>query len=494
MTMEPLPTTALVANQPVAAQVVAPEPAPLDDEKGRTHGLSLIFWLLEQRLLTLLGIPTAIAGLLVLVTGGGAVTFVLTWLAVPLCAIVLPLLWLVYRSHQHDAGAAGWEPYLAWRDPNDAARWTGRKIPMEVLYEAYLSERLDIVQDVYEVLLRRNQLFRFCFTWGDVKFYFQKFLGQNLAHDRESDRGEIVPVYDRGNDFYNWFLGDTMVYTSGIFRDPEESLEVGQERKLDTVCKYVQMKPGDHHLDIGCGWGPLVTHAASRYGTHSTGITLAKEQADWARKRAQAAGVGDRVQLIVDDYRNLPAQRYDKITCLEMAEHVGIKNFQAFLLQVRSMLKDDGIFYLQIAGLRRAWQYEDLVWGLFMAKYIFPAADASCPLGFVVSQAERAGFEVHRVENCGVHYSVTIQKWYENWKRNEQAIVAKYGQRWFRMWMMFLAWSTLIAAQGSSTVFMITLAKNLKNDKASVGPDEARSVAYSRKQRWIGKNPIATQL
>ena len=148
--------------------------------------------------------------------------------------------------------------------------------------------------------------------------------------------------------------------------------------------------------------------------------------------------MADKVNVIVDDYRNLPAEKFDKITCLEMAEHVGIKNFQKFLLQVRSMLKDDGIFYLQIAGLRRAWQYEDLVWGLFMAKYIFPGADASCPLGFVVSQAERAGFEVHRVENCGVHYSVTIHKWYENWKRNEAAIVAKYGQRWYRMWMMFL--------------------------------------------------------
>ena len=158
-----------------------------------------------------------------------------------------------------------------------------------------------------------------------------------------------------------------------------------------------------------------------------------------------------------------------------MAEHVGIKNFQKFLLQVRSMLKDDGIFYLQIAGLRRSWQFEDLVWGLFMAKYIFPGADASCPLGFVVSQAERAGFEVHRVENCGVHYSLTIHKWYENWKSNEAVIVAKYGQHWFRMWMMFLAWSAIIGAQGSSTVFMVTLSKNIKNDKSPVSPEEAQA-------------------
>jgi cyclopropane fatty-acyl-phospholipid synthase-like methyltransferase len=326
-----------------------------------------------------------------------------------------------------------------------------------------------------------------------VKFYFKQFLRQNVTHSVESDHGDIAHVYNRGNDFYNWFLGDTMLYTSAIFRDRNESLEDAQRRKLETVCKYVQMKPGDKHLDIGCGWGTLLVHAASQHGTLSTGITLAQEQADWGLRAAQQAGVADRVRVIVDDYRNLPSEKFDKITCLEMAEHVGIKNFQKFLLQVRSMLKDDGIFYLQIAGLRRSWQYEDLVWGLFMAKYIFPGADASCPLGFVVSQAERAGFEVHRVENCGTHYAVTIHKWYENWKRNEQAIVAKYGQRWYRLWLMFLSWSIIIGGQGSSTVFMITLTKNIKNDKSTVSPAEAADVAFSREKRWIGPDPVATQ-
>ena len=157
------------------------------------------------------------------------------------------------------------------------------------------------------------------------------------------------------------------------------------------------------------------------------------------------------------------------------------------------MLKDDGIFYLQIAGLRRPWQFEDLVWGLFMAKYIFPGADASCPLGFVVSQAERAGFEVHRVENTGTHYAVTIYKWYQNWQRNEAEIVAKYGMRWYRLWLMFLGWSILIGGQGSSALFMITLTKNTKNDKSTVGADEAKGVPFSRQDRWIGPKPVATQ-
>jgi cyclopropane fatty-acyl-phospholipid synthase-like methyltransferase len=491
--MDRLPPPALAVGQAIAAHRSGPQLASEPSARGGSHGLSLVFWLLEKSWWTRASIVLVIAGAATLAVHGSLGLFALLSGALPVAALLLWAGLLVFFSHRHDAGTASWEPYLSWRDPRDAERWRGKKIPMETLYEAYLAEKLDFKHDLYEVMLHRNGLFRFCFTWGDVKFYFNKFLRQTTAHDLSSDREDIAPVYDRGNDFYNWFLGETMIYTSGIFRSPEESLEVAQERKLETVCKYVQMQPGDRHLDIGCGWGTLLTYAATHHGTRGTGITLAKEQAQWARETARAAGVADRVEVIVDDYRNLPAQRFDKITCLEMAEHVGIKNFQKFLLQVRGMLEDDGIFYLQIAGLRRAWQYEDLVWGLFMGKYIFPGADASCPLGFVVSQAERAGFEVHRVENCGVHYSVTIRKWYENWLLNREAIVAKYGERWFRMWSMFLSWSTLIGAQGSSTVFMITLTKNTKNDKSSVATDEAKNVPYSRSERWIGPDPVGTQ-
>jgi sphingolipid C9-methyltransferase len=480
-----------------AAQLRA-RPASQHNETGRTHGMPFIFWLLEQSKLLLVATPTLIAALALGVSGfgftpAGAIVFVAAFVAVPIFGVILPLMYLVYRSHRADGAAADWSAFFAFKEPSEGRRWAGKKIPMEIFYEAYMAEKIDFKQDVYEVMLRRNQLFAFSFTWGDVKFYFREFLGQNVTHSQASDKGDIAHVYDRGNDFYNWFLGESMTYTSGIFRDPEETLEAAQERKLETVCRYVQMKPGDKHLDIGCGWGPMITYAAQHYGTYSTGITLAKEQAAWATERAAKAGVSDKVRIIVDDYRNLPSEKFDKITCLEMAEHVGIKNFQKFLLQVRSMLKDDGIFYLQIAGLRRSWQFEDLVWGLFMAKYIFPGADASCPLGFVTSQAERAGFEIHRVENCGVHYAVTIYKWYQNWKKNEAAIVEKYGQRWFRMWMMFLSWSVLIGGQGSSTVFMVTMSKNIKNDKTTVSPDEAKQVAYSRRDRWIGQNPVATQ-
>lgn len=488
--MQPNPS---VVDAPAITHPVPESIKHTSEKGGRTHGMPFIFWLLEQPVWLLASVPLALGFAAWAATGGSWVAFGATAVGTPLVLVGLPLVALIWGSYRTTDNRADWEPYLSFKDPKVAEQWRGKKIPMEVVYEHFMAERADFKRDVLEVFLKRNQLFRFCFTWGDIRFYFREFLKQNLTHSRKSDEGDIAHVYNRGNDFYHWFLGDSMTYTSGVFHDPNETLEAAQERKLGLVCDYVQMKPGDRHLDIGCGWGPLITYAAEKRGSHSTGITLAQEQADWARERAIKAGCSERVEILVDDYRNLPRRKYDKITCLEMAEHVGIKNFQRFLLQVKDMLEDDGIFYLQIAGLRRAWQYEDLVWGLFMAKYIFPGADASCPLGFVVSQAERAGFEVHRVENCGVHYSVTIRKWYENWMRNREAVIAKYGQRWFRMWQVFLGWSVLIGGQGSSTVFMITLTKNHKNDKSTVGADEAQHVPFSRQDRWIGRKPVGTQ-
>ena len=173
--------------------------------------------------------------------------------------------------------------------------------------------------------------------------------------------------------------------------------------------------------------------------------------------------VGDKANFLCMDYRDIPSEKYDKITCLEMAEHVGIKLFPNFLEQVYDMLEDDGIFYLQIAGLRRAWQWEDFMWAFFMDTYIFPGADASLPLTFPVSQLENAGFEVQAVETVGCHYSETIHRWYNNWEKpqHKEAMISKYGTRLYRIWEIFLSWSTIIARQGNSTCYQIVAHKNM---------------------------------
>ena len=134
------------------------------------------------------------------------------------------------------------------------------------------------------------------------------------------------------------------------------------------------------------------------------------------------------------DYRDIPKLRYDKVVSLEMAEHVGVRNFGAFCKQVYDLLDDDGVFVFQLSGLRKSWQFEDLVWGLtLMSKYVFPGADASTPLGFYVDRIESAGFEVKSIDTIGVHYSATLWRWYRNWLGNREKVEAKYGGRWFRV-------------------------------------------------------------
>eukprot|EP00045_Choanoeca_perplexa_P007156 m.63135 g.63135 ORF g.63135 m.63135 type:complete len:468 (+) comp13957_c0_seq1:65-1468(+) len=457
-----------------------------------THGPTIIFMLLEQKFGVLLAVPILVALFATLLLQQGILFFLLTTLLLPVITI-LGLLGKLYASSWSGQNEpSNWHEYVTVHDEAFLKRWQGKKVPINIFYEAYMDQKLDVNGDVLDLFMERNNLFRFSFTFEHIWFYVTTFLKQNLGHSLAQDASEIQPVYNRGNDFYEFFLGKYMKYSSGIFRDPDGDLDEAQERMLDLVCQQTQMKPGMKHFDFGCGWGSLVVHAAEKFGTDSRGITLASEQAEYTRAQAKAHGVANKVHIDVMDYRHVDTSvKYDVITCLEMSEHVGIRNYQKFMQQVKFMLKEDGVFYLQIAGLRRAWQYEDLVWGLYMGKYIFPGADASCPLSFPVSQLERAGFEIHRVENTGVHYSLTIKAWYYNWKENREAIVESYGEWWFRLWMIFLAWSTVIAAQGSSTVYMITSTKNHKNDARSV--KDPNNAAIDRIGKWVGNDPIAMQ-
>lgn len=234
-----------------------------------------------------------------------------------------------------------------------------------------------------------------------------------------------------------------MIYTSGIISDinTEETLEQLQDNKMAIVCEKVALKPGEKLLDIGCGWGTLAKYASVNYGAKATGITLGRNQTAWGNNGLRKAGIpAEQSNILCMDYRDIPVPEggYEKITCLEMAEHVGIRHIVGFLKQVNEMMDDDGIFYIQVAGLRKPWQYEDLIWGLFMNKYIFPGADASTPLGNYVGWLESAGFEVKHIDTVGVHYSATLWRWYRNWQANSEKVVAKYGKRWFRVCCVFI--------------------------------------------------------
>lgn len=150
-------------------------------------------------------------------------------------------------------------------------------------------------------------------------------------------------------------------------------------------------------------------------------------------------------RILCMDYRDIPKEKgyFTKISCLEMAEHVGIRRYPTFLKEVHSLLADDGVMVFQVAGIRTNWQFEDLNWGIFMNKYVFRGADASLPLAWVIAQLQSANFEIKSVDVLGVHYSATIHRWYLNWKSNKEKVIAAYGQRWYRIWEFFLAYSIM---------------------------------------------------
>lgn len=336
----------------------------------------------------------------------------------------------------------------------------GSKTPITDFIEDYMNGRVDVTVDVRQLMKNRTDYFSYEIVGHHVGFVINKFIPQLAIHSKKQDERIVRDHYDRRNDFFKGFLGERMIYTSAFFKNGNEGLTEAQDNKMNLVSQKIQLKQGERLLDIGCGWGTLVAHTAKYFGTDSTGISIAQAGVDYGNEQIKAWGVEDRARCIRMDYRAIPQDKYDKITCLEMAEHVGVKYFQRFMNQIYGLLKDDGLFYLQIAGLKAGVHKESLIWGAFMNEYIFPGADASMPLSFVVARLERAGFEIHSVENVGIHYSRTIQQWYDNWMANRDAVFTEYGQWWYRCWEIFLGWSVDIAKQGNSTAFQIVCNKN----------------------------------
>jgi len=359
--------------------------------------------------------------------------------------------------------------FVEVKDASLKSRYAGDKVAVGHFIEDYMHQRIDLKRDFKDVMKHKNDIFTYNFVGHHYKFFLTRFIPEVLIHSQKQDERIIRSHYDDKNDLFNWFLGPRMIYTSCYFRDENESLEKAQDNKMDLIAHKMQLKPGETLLDIGCGWGTLVTHMAKHYGVDATGVTIAEAGAKWARTLIEENGVGEKARILRMDYRDIPKKKYNKISCLEMAEHVGVKNFRKFMKQCYDMLEDDGIFYIQIACLRERESVfygpnqEDIVWGLFMNEYIFSGADASMPVSWDLVQIEKAGFEVHSIENIGIHYSKTIDYWYHNWMSNKEKVLAKYGEYIFRQYQIFLGWSVEIAKQGSSTAYQITCYKNVNH-------------------------------
>ncbi|WP_405713362.1 MULTISPECIES: class I SAM-dependent methyltransferase [unclassified Streptomyces] len=260
-------------------------------------------------------------------------------------------------------------------------------------------------------------------------------------HTRSRDKEAISHHYDVGNDFYELVLGPSMVYSCAYWENGG-SLEDAQRDKLDLVCRKLALKEGDRLLDVGCGWGSMAIHAAREYGARVTGVTLSVEQAAFARKRIAQEGLTDRIEIRVQDYRDVRDGPYDAISSIGMAEHVGSVRFREYADDLHALLKPGGrLLNHQIARRpekdESAYHVDD-----FIDAYVFPDGELA-PVGRTVATLEEAGFEARDVETLREHYALTLRRWVANLEEHWDRAVRMTSPGRARVWRLYMAASAL---------------------------------------------------
>jgi cyclopropane-fatty-acyl-phospholipid synthase len=268
-------------------------------------------------------------------------------------------------------------------------------------------------------------------------------------HSRTRDAAAIAHHYDVGNDFYALVLGPSMVYSCAVWASPETGLDAAQAAKLDLVCRKLGLAPGSRLLDVGCGWGSMAIHAAQHYGATVVGITLSEEQARMARKRVAEAGLTDKVDIRVQDYRAVDDGPFDAISSIGMAEHVGRAQMPRYVAQLTELLRPGG----RLLNHAIAWNAGEATWDpdTFIARYVFPDGEL-LGLGEMVGLLEAGGLEVLDVEALRRHYALTLRAWVELLERNWDAAVALTTEGRARVWRLYMAASALTFESGNMGV------------------------------------------
>jgi cyclopropane-fatty-acyl-phospholipid synthase len=325
---------------------------------------------------------------------------------------------------------------------------------------AYVSGDLDLEGDVYVVLDLRDHL-------PDVKLHpaqlieFTRFLGvRNLKplppppeearlhgrrHTRARDRAAISHHYDLSNDFYRLILGPSMTYSCAVFTDDDTTLEQAQANKYELVSRKLDLQPGMRMLDVGCGWGGMVLHAAEQHGAEAVGVTVSSRQVELAAKRVAEAGLVDSVEIRNQDYRDVRDGPFDAISSIGMFEHVGEAKLAEYfsrlydLLPPGGRLLNHGISRPPVNGrLGRA----RLNGHGFIDRYVFPDGELH-EVGTVVSVIQKAGFEVRHVESLREHYALTLRHWVTNLEDNWDEAVSQVGPARARIWRLYMAGSAV---------------------------------------------------
>ncbi|MGQ4385028.1 class I SAM-dependent methyltransferase [Streptomyces sp. SAS_270] len=261
-------------------------------------------------------------------------------------------------------------------------------------------------------------------------------------HTKRSDQRAISHHYDVGNDFYELVLGPSMVYSCAYWSAPDSTLQDAQRDKLELVCRKLALTPGQRLLDVGCGWGSLAVHAAREHGVSVVGVTLSQEQAAYARKQVADEGLTDRVEIRVQDYRDVTDGPYDAISSIGMAEHVGAERYLEYAEVLGRLLKPGGrLLNHQIA---RRPQRDESTYAIdeFIDAYVFPDGELA-PVGTTVTQLERAGFEVRDVEALREHYALTLRQWVANLEAQWPRAVRLTSPGRARVWRLYMAASAL---------------------------------------------------
>jgi cyclopropane-fatty-acyl-phospholipid synthase len=353
--------------------------------------------------------------------------------------------------------ALGERPTVTLRVPAASAVKYLARADLAALGEAYVEGHIDVEGPIGDAIRAAESLARR--LSGGRKGRIPGLL-RNL-HSKKTDSAAIRYHYDVSNDFYALFLDRRMVYSCAYFKTGEESLEQAQEQKLDHICTKLMLKPGDRFLDIGCGWGALVMHAAERYGVNALGITLSENQHALANERIKAAGLQDRCEVRLQDYRDVPGEGvFDKVASAGMFEHVGLKNLPVYFGALRRLLAEGGVALNHgITSIDPDSRSVGLGAGDFIGKYVFPHGELP-HLSLVIREMGTAGLEVMDSETLRLHYAKTLQHWSERLEANLEKAKAYSGEKRQRIWRTYLAGCAHAFAEGWVSIQQVLAVKN----------------------------------